>query len=165
MTKAWLILIIIALLLAAVVLFVLLRPSRTPEAEPSAPIQTESPLQTESPDPSPEPSQTEPPVSARLSPSRAQEIMACDTPFILLDVRELSEFEEGYIPGAVLMPLNTLGERAPLEILDKDTQIIVYCRSGRRSAEAVQLLLALGFRNVFDLGGILDWPYALQRPE
>jgi len=161
MTKSWIILLALALLLGAVVLFLLLRSSEPEAAAPSAPIYTKAPMQTQSPDPSPD----EPPASARITANRAQEIMACDTPFILLDVREPSEFEEGYIPGAVLMPLNTLGERAPLDILDKDTQIIVYCRSGRRSAEAVQLLVSLGFRNVFDLGGILDWPYEIQRPE
>jgi len=161
MTKPWLLLLIFALILVAVVLFLLLRSSESGEAEPSAPVQTEPPTQAESP----ALTQTESSASSLLTPSRAQEIMACDTPFVLLDVRELSEFEEGHIPGATLMPLNTLGDRAPLEILDKDTQIIVYCRSGRRSAEAVQLLIDLGFRNVFDLGGILDWPYETVQPE
>jgi len=161
MTKPWLFLLIFALILVAVVLFLLLRSSEPGEAEPSAPVQTEPSMQAESP----APTQMGSSASSLLTPSRAQEIMACDTPFVLLDVRELSEFEEGHIPGATLMPLNTLGDRAPLEILDKDTQIIVYCRSGRRSAEAVQLLIDLGFRNVFDLGGILDWPYETVQPE
>jgi len=107
------------------------------------------------------PSGYESPAFHPLTPSEAQEMMASGAPFVLLDVREPAEFADGYIPHATLMPLGTLRERAPLEILDKDTQIIVYCRSGRRSAEAAALLLTLGFQNVFDLGGILEWPYEI----
>ena len=139
MTKLWLILLILILALLAVVLFLLLRTSGTTEAE-SATVQ-------------------------KLTPSEVQTMMASGAPFVLLDVREPSEFDEGHIPDAISMPLGTLSERAPFDISDKDMPLIVYCRSGRRSAEAAQLLLILGFQSVFDLGGILDWPYEIQRPE
>jgi len=127
----------------------------------SEPVETESPAPEQAEPPAP----VESPVFPQLTPSKAQEIMACDTPFVLLDVREPSEFETGYISGAVLMPLGTLRERASLEILDKDAQIIVYCRSGRRSVDAIHILLELGFQNVFNLGGILDWPYEITQAE
>ena len=158
MKNPWLILLLILVIaLVVAVLFLFLRSPASTEIESSTPAQAEPP------DPSPNPTQTEPSAPQRLTPSEAQAVMASDASFVLLDVREASEFEEGHIPGAVLIPLNTLGERAPLEILDKDTQIIVYCRSGRRSAEAAQLLTELGFQHVFDLGGILDWPYEIIR--
>jgi len=124
---------------------------------------TESPVPTQAEPPIPAPAEA--PAFHPLAPSDAQEMMASDTAFVLLDVREPSEFAEGHIPGATLMPLGTLHERAPLEILDKDMQIIIYCRSGRRSVDAAEILLALGFQNVFDLGGILNWPYEIQLPE
>ena len=76
---------------------------------------------------------------------------------IVLDVRTEAEFAEAHIPGAQLLTNETITE-APAGI-PKDAQLLVYCRSGRRSAEAAQKLLALGYEHVYDFGGIIDWPF------
>jgi len=77
----------------------------------------------------------------------------------LLDVRTQEEFDSGHIEGAQLLPYDEIAQRADELPADKDGTIIVYCRSGRRSALAGQTLLALGYTSVYDLGGIQSWPY------
>ena len=77
---------------------------------------------------------------------------------ILLDVRTQEEFDQGHIPGAVCLPNEMIAADMPFPF-GKDAEILVYCRSGRRSAEAAKKLRNLGFSNVFDFGGIQDWPY------
>jgi phage shock protein E len=82
---------------------------------------------------------------------------ALDNGLILLDVRTQQEWEDdGHIAGATLIPLDTLQQRAPDE-LPKDAEIVVYCRSGNRSAQASQMLVEMGYTNVSDMGGIIDW--------
>jgi len=88
-----------------------------------------------------------------------------DSVRVLLDVRTEEEFQEMHIPGARLIPLQELQERVLAELLDKDIPILIYCRSGRRSAEAALLLMELGYLDVFDIGGINDWPFEVIRPE
>lgn len=78
---------------------------------------------------------------------------------ILLDVRTIAEYEDGHIEGAVLFPLDNLKSSIESAVPDKSTNIIVYCRSGNRSADAIDILVNLGYTNVHDLGGIIDWPY------
>jgi rhodanese-related sulfurtransferase len=80
---------------------------------------------------------------------------------VLLDVRTPSEYDEGHIEGAVLFPLSSIESSIETAIPDKSTEIIVYCRSGNRSADAVDILIDLGYTNVHDLGGIIDWPYGI----
>ena len=75
---------------------------------------------------------------------------------ILIDVRQPDEFEKGRIPGARNVPSQKLRDFS-LEVTDKDTPISVYCLSGARSARAVRALRGVGFTNVIDLGGILDY--------
>ena len=99
----------------------------------------------------------------QISATEAKEIMEGNESFILLDVREQEEFEEGHIEGAVLMPVNQITELAPDIIPDKGTLILVYCRSGRRSVEASQQLVDLGYTRVVEFGGIIDWPYEIVR--
>ncbi len=78
---------------------------------------------------------------------------------LLIDVREPDEFASGHIPDSINVPLgNVLDGLNNLE-LEKDAPVMLYCRSGRRSAEAAQTLLDAGYTNVYDLGGIIDWPY------
>ena len=77
---------------------------------------------------------------------------------ILLDVRTQEEFEQGHIPGAVCLPNEMIAADMPF-LFGKDAEILLYCRSGRRSADAAKKLRDMGFTNVFDFGGILDWPY------
>ncbi len=76
---------------------------------------------------------------------------------ILVDVRTASEYNEHHIEGAELIPLDTILDNAEQRILNKDTKIIVYCRSGRRSSIAAKDLITLGYEHVYDLGGIDSW--------
>lgn len=101
--------------------------------------------------------------SARISPETAKERMDSGDPVIVLDVRTQSEFDEGHIPGAICLPNETIGHQPPPELKDLDAEILVYCRSGRRSAEAASKLTKLGYTNVSDFGGIIDWPYETTR--
>ena len=77
----------------------------------------------------------------------------------VLDVRTKEEYDERHIPCALLIPLDMLEEGAPKLLPDKDEEILVYCRSGRRSAEVAEKLAEMGYTRVFDFGGIIDWPY------
>jgi rhodanese-related sulfurtransferase len=77
----------------------------------------------------------------------------------LIDVRTQEEFDEEHIEGATLVPLDHIETIQAYDSIHFDTTIIVYCRSGVRSAEAANALVAMGYTNVYDLGGIIDWPY------
>ncbi len=77
----------------------------------------------------------------------------------IVDVRTQEEFDEAHIEGAILVPNETIGDKDPKQLEDKAAEILVYCRSGRRSKEAVEKLVALGYTAVYDFGGIIDWPY------
>ena len=94
-----------------------------------------------------------------ISPSDASALLAGQEPVLLLDVRTQEEYDQGHIKGAVLIPSTELSRRAPAELPDKEALIILYCRSGNRSAAAARELADLGYTRVFDLGGIIDWPY------
>lgn len=80
---------------------------------------------------------------------------------ILLDVRTASEYNEGHIENALLLPLDQIESKASETIPDKDAVYIIYCRSGNRSNQAANLLKDLGYTNLYDMGGIIDWPYAV----
>ena len=95
----------------------------------------------------------------KIAPEEAKRMMDDGEAFILLDVRTEEEFETKRIEGAVLIPDYEIKERAPAELPDKNAQILVYCRSGRRSAQAAENLIKMGYANVYDFGGIIDWPY------
>ena len=79
-----------------------------------------------------------------------------------VDVREPDEYAVGHIPGAKLLPLGEVLSRAAEVLPDKRAPWLVYCRTGRRSADAVQKLASLGYENLYDLGGILSWPYEIE---
>ena len=81
---------------------------------------------------------------------------------VAVDVREPDEYAVGHIPGAKLLPLGEVNSRAAEVLPEKEATLLVYCRTGRRSAEAVQKLDALGYSNLYDLGGILSWPYEIE---
>jgi rhodanese-related sulfurtransferase len=85
-------------------------------------------------------------------------MMVSDQP-IILDVRTPEEYEEGHIEGAILIPDNEITAKAEELLSDKNATILVYCRSGRRSALAAQALSELGYNKIYDFGGIIDWPY------
>jgi len=79
---------------------------------------------------------------------------------VILDVREQHEYDSGHIPGAVLLPVGTITDDTAAAVIDElDTVVLVYCRSGNRSKTASQALVDLGYTNVYEFGGINDWPY------
>lgn len=100
----------------------------------------------------------------RITPEKAKELMDQGGEYILLDVRTQEEFNAGYIPGAILIPDFELADRAAAELPQKDAVILVYCRSGRRSAASAQTLAGMGYTQVYDLGGINSWPYETATP-
>ena len=82
---------------------------------------------------------------------------------VLLDVREQHEYDSGHIPGAVLLPVGTITEDTAAAVIDElDTVVLVYCRSGNRSKTASQALVDLGYTNIYEFGGINDWPYDVE---
>jgi rhodanese-related sulfurtransferase len=99
----------------------------------------------------------------RISASEAKNIIESGQEFILIDVRSESEFRAGHIAGAILIPESEIRVRAAEELPDKDIIILIYCQSGRRSASAAGILANLGYTNVYDFGGIADWPYEVIR--
>lgn len=90
---------------------------------------------------------------------QAKKIMDEQTNYIILDVRTDTEYNEGHIENSVLLPDYTIEDKAEEVMPDKDAMILVYCRSGRRSANAAEKLAEMGYNNVYDFGGIIDWPY------
>ena len=93
-----------------------------------------------------------------LSPEEAKARMEANPDLILLDVRTQEEYDDGHIPGAVCLPSDMIEEGMPFSF-DKDAEILLYCHSDKRSAEAASRLRAMGYTNVSDIGCILDWPY------
>ena len=92
-----------------------------------------------------------------VSPEEAQRLMQAERGYLILDVRTQQEYAEGHIPNAICVPNETIDKTPPKELADKDQMILVYCRSGRRSADAAQKLANMGYTNVVDFGGIKDW--------
>ncbi len=83
---------------------------------------------------------------------------------IVLDVREQEEYDTGHIPGAVLLPVGTICEDTAAAVIpEKDSEVLVYCRSGNRSKTASQALADLGYTHVFEFGGINTWPYEVEK--
>ena len=97
----------------------------------------------------------------QITPAEAKEIMDTEQNYIILDVRTEEEFAEGHIADAILIPDYEITEKAESVLKDKDQQILVYCRSGRRSKNAASQLVELGYSNVKEFGGIIDWPYEI----
>ena len=93
-----------------------------------------------------------------LTAEEAKERLDANPDILLLDVRTQEEYDGGHIPSAVCFPNEDIQPDLPLPF-EKDAEILVYCRSGRRSAEAAEKLAAMGYANVADFGGIQDWPY------
>ena len=96
-----------------------------------------------------------------ISASEAKQIIDTEKGYIILDVRTQEEYDEGHIKDALLIPDYEIQTRAEKELTDKNQQILVYCRSGRRSAIAAKKLIDMGYTNVKDFGGIINWPYEI----
>lgn len=95
----------------------------------------------------------------QISGEQAKALMDSEKDYVIIDARTQEEFNGGHIPGAVLIPEYEIAQRAEDELPDKDQLILVYCRSGRRSKIASQALVDLGYTNVKEFGGIIDWEY------
>ena len=95
----------------------------------------------------------------KISAEEAYEMMISQE--IVVDVRTREEYDGGHIENAVLVPNESIGSEMPETLPDKEATLLIYCRSGRRSKDAAQKLLALGYQSVYDFGGVIDWPYEL----
>ncbi len=95
----------------------------------------------------------------QISAEEAHMIMSTKEEYAIVDARTQEEYDEGHIEGAIMIPEYEIGTRAEKELLDKEQLILVYCRSGRRSKIASKALAELGYTNVYEFGGIIDWPY------
>ena len=93
----------------------------------------------------------------QITMDEAVTMMEQETGYIILDVRRADEFAAGHIPGAINVANESIGTDEIPELPDKDQLIMVYCRSGRRSKEAAEKLVKLGYTNIVEFGGILDW--------
>ncbi|HYH02843.1 MAG TPA: rhodanese-like domain-containing protein, partial [Bacillota bacterium] len=102
------------------------------------------------------------PAWKNIAPQEAQTMLK-NPQTILVDVRTPAEYKKGHIPNCLLIPLDRLTAEAVLQLTDKNALIIVYCQSGIRSQKAAQTLAQLGYTHVYDLGGIRDWPYKIEK--
>ena len=99
----------------------------------------------------------------QISQEEAREMMDGQD-VLILDVREQDEFDAGHIPGAVLLSVGSITEESAGDVIpDKDSVVLVYCRSGNRSKTASQALADLGYTNIYEFGGISTWPYELEQ--
>ena len=101
-------------------------------------------------------------VYLNITAEEAKEIMDSEEGYVILDVRTQEEFDQGHIPGAIQISHEEIAEKAEEVLTDKDQLILVYCRSGRRSKIAAEALVELGYTNIREFGGIIDWPYEVE---
>ena len=94
----------------------------------------------------------------QITMQQAVEMMEKEENYIILDVRTQEEFAAGHVPGAIVIPNETIGTEEIPQLPDKDQLIMVYCRSGNRSKQASDKLVKLGYTNIVEFGGIIDWP-------
>ncbi|MBO4681345.1 MAG: rhodanese-like domain-containing protein [Clostridiales bacterium] len=94
----------------------------------------------------------------QISQEEAQEMMTKDDGHVIVDVRRQDEYDAGHIPGAILIPNESIDKDRPQELPDLNQTILVYCRSGRRSKEASEKLANMGYVNIYEFGGIITWP-------
>ena len=95
----------------------------------------------------------------QISGAEAKALMDSESGYIIIDARTQEEYDQGHIPGAIMIPEYEIADRAEKELPDKNQLILVYCRSGRRSKIAAEELVKLGYTNVKEFGGIIDWEY------
>ena len=99
----------------------------------------------------------------QITAEEAKSMMEEQADAVVLDVREQDEYDGGHIPGAVLLPVGTINEDTAAAVIpEKDTAVLVYCRSGRRSFQAAQLLEEYGYEHIYDIGGLVGWPYGME---
>ena len=93
----------------------------------------------------------------QIDQETAKQMMAADDGHVVVDVRRQDEYDSGHIPGAILIPNESIGPEAPSALPDYDQTILVYCRSGNRSKQASRKLAGMGYTHVYEFGGIIDW--------
>jgi rhodanese-related sulfurtransferase len=101
-------------------------------------------------------------VYVNITAEEAKQIMDSEEGYIILDVRTQEEYDEGHITGAIVISHEEITEKAEDVLTDKEQLILVYCRSGRRSKIAAEALVELGYTNIKEFGGIIDWPYEVE---
>ena len=97
-----------------------------------------------------------------ITAEEAKKIMDTQVGYVILDTRTQEEYDQGHIPGAIVISHDEITEKAESMLTDKNQLILVYCRSGRRSKLAAEDLAKLGYTNIKEFGGILDWPYEVE---
>lgn len=97
-----------------------------------------------------------------ITAEEAKTIMDTQEGYVILDVRTQAEYDQGHIPGVIVIPDTEVKDKAEEMLPDKEQLILVYCRSGRRSKNAAQILAELGYTNIREFGGIIDWPYEVE---
>ena len=106
--------------------------------------------------------QTQEAVYMNITAEEAKQIMDSEEGYIILDTRTQAEYDEGHIPGAIVISHDEITEKAEQLLPNKDQLLLVYCRSGRRSKLAAEALVKLGYTNIKEFGGIIDWPYEVE---
>ena len=101
-------------------------------------------------------------VYVNITAEEAKQIMDSEEGYIILDARTQEEYDQGHIPGAIVISHEEIAEKAEEVLTDKEQLILVYCRSGRRSKIAAEALVELGYTNIKEFGGISDWPYEVE---
>ena len=101
-------------------------------------------------------------VYENITAQQAKEVMDREEGYVILDVRTEEEYAQGHIPGAILIPDYEIEQKAERILTDKNQMILVYCRSGRRSKNAAVSLQKLGYTDIREFGGIIDWPYEIE---
>ena len=98
-----------------------------------------------------------------ITAEEARQIMDSEEGYVILDARTQEEYDQGHIPGAIVISHEEIAEKAEEVMTDKEQLILVYCRSGRRSKIAAEALVELGYTNIKEFGGIIDWPYEVEK--
>ncbi len=101
---------------------------------------------------------TNKPEYKKILPMDVEKMMDGGDDILIVDVRTAEEFSSGHLKGALNIPVETISDEKPAELPDLDAMIIIYCRTGNRTRTAYEKLAALGYTNVYDMGGIVDWP-------
>lgn len=126
------------------------------------PTQTQEAVLTQQPEVAQQPDESSQMAAVvNLTASEAKTRIDSEEGIIIVDVREQDEYDEQHILDAILLPVNNINKDAADVIPDKDTVYFIYCRSGNRSATAAAQLVGMGYKNIYDFGGIIDWPYEM----
>lgn len=99
----------------------------------------------------------------RIVAEEAKQVIDTESDIVILDVRTEGEYMQGHIANSVLIPLDVLSMKVESIIPNKDTKILVYCRSGSRSRVASEILIKMKYKNVYDFGGVMNWRYGVEK--